>query len=135
MVNTRSSKVEKEMDTSGPPAWFLKMKENEEKRRQEEKENEEKRRQEGKENEEKRRQEEKENEEKRRQEEKENEEKRRQEEKEEDKKLRKEEEERRRQAEVEIMNSLSQIHEHFQLELLMSNPNKQPFPLPSLIQA
>ncbi|XP_050511509.1 101 kDa malaria antigen-like [Diabrotica virgifera virgifera] len=113
MVNTRSSKVEKEMDTSGPPAWFLKMKENEEKRRQEEKENEEKRRQE----------------------EKENEEKRRQEEKEEDKKLRKEEEERRRQAEVEIMNSLSQIHEHFQLELLMSNPNKQPFPLPSLIQA
>ncbi|XP_050500690.1 unconventional myosin-VI-like [Diabrotica virgifera virgifera] len=46
MVNTRSTKFEKEMDTSGPPEWFLKMEELKEKRRQEEKENEEKRRQE-----------------------------------------------------------------------------------------
>ncbi|XP_050500200.1 uncharacterized protein LOC126880405 [Diabrotica virgifera virgifera] len=105
MVNTRSTKFEKEMDTSGPPEWFLKMEELKEKRRQAEKENEEKRRQAEKENEEKRRQEEKENEEKRRQAEKENEEKRRQ-----------EEEERRRQVEVEIINSLSQIQESFTLE-------------------
>ncbi|XP_050510375.1 regulator of nonsense transcripts 3A-like [Diabrotica virgifera virgifera] len=60
MVNTRSTKFEKEMDTSGPPEWFLKMEELKEKRRQEEKENEEKRRQAEKENEEKRRQEEEE---------------------------------------------------------------------------
>ncbi|XP_050507866.1 trichohyalin-like [Diabrotica virgifera virgifera] len=60
MVNTRSTKLEKEMDTSGPPEWFLKMEELKEKRRQEEKENEEKHRQAEKENEEKRRQEEEE---------------------------------------------------------------------------
>uniref|UniRef100_A0A6P7FUA6 Serine/threonine-protein phosphatase 2A 56 kDa regulatory subunit epsilon isoform-like n=1 Tax=Diabrotica virgifera virgifera TaxID=50390 RepID=A0A6P7FUA6_DIAVI len=51
-------------------------------------------------------------EEKRRQEEKEDKEKRR----EAKKKLRQEEEERRRKAEVEMINSLTQIHENFQLE-------------------
>ncbi|XP_050518897.1 trichohyalin-like [Diabrotica virgifera virgifera] len=121
MVNTRSTKFEKEMDTSGPPEWFLKMEELKEKRRQAEKENEEKRRQEEKENEEKRRQAEKENEEKRRQEEKENEEKRRQAEKENEEKRRQEEEERRRQVEVEIINSLSQIQENFTLEVSQIN--------------
>ncbi|CAG9834990.1 unnamed protein product [Diabrotica balteata] len=65
MVNTRSTEFDKEMDTSGPPAWFLKIKKDKEKRRQEEKAENEKRWQEEKAENDNRRQKEKEEKERR----------------------------------------------------------------------